>query len=600
MAEQTAVSNVRSEALRLQARELQRRGLDERKNIVGRALKNLDDIGRAFASGLTFGHADEIAGYMESIVHNRPVQEMIAQERARDKTIHPAIAIGGEIAGAIASPISGVGGAFVRGAQGAAKVAKFAAVGATEGAIAGFGHAEGDVLEQAGGTAQGTAVGGVLGATTPPLVGVVVRVMRRILGQKNLDAKTRRAVLELAEKLKQDEVTPEAAAAKLRELGPEAMVADLPGAESVKAQASGVANVPGPARTVAVNALEARAISASDRAEGAIMAGLSDKNAVVTRNALIANRARLARPLYEKAFEEGGILKSPAIDELMEKSVDIKRAIRQARGLPEFADVPDTHIALLDKAYKNIGGKYSKALRAGDKELARDLNELRLSLRKAIVDEVPTYGKALDTFSSETDLIDALDLGRKFIREETETLQSVVEGMTAGEREQFTIGVARTMIERLNTGGDKINVAKRLFGNKAIRAKLESVFPTKEGFAAFEKSMFREAAFAETTTAVLGGSPTARRTTEVADVLGETGLAIRGDAPGIFLALARMARLRPKIPSKQAGEVLFTPGAGPGTMKKAAEEQAIQTITRALSGGIIAGGVQEGSQFGRQ
>jgi hypothetical protein len=133
----------------------------------------VDDAVRSVANGLTFGYMDELAAKADEITGRAgPYKENLDRERARDKQIPAAISIPGEIAGAVgstvlAAPAVGAGAAMA-GLSKIPTVAKFAGLGAAEGALAGSGNAvEGDRLS---GAATGAAIGGAVGTAAPYVV----------------------------------------------------------------------------------------------------------------------------------------------------------------------------------------------------------------------------------------------------------------------------------------------------------------------------------------------------------------------------------------------------------------------------------------------
>ncbi len=150
--------------------------------------------------------------------------------------------------------------------------------------------------------------------------------------------------------------------------------------------------------------LTERAIGAGPR----ITQDITDLTAIGARDInevadeIIKNRSLLASPLYDQAYAAGQI-NSFAIDNLLKKSKDIQYAISEARRLPEYADLPDNSMLMLDKAYKYVGGLANSAKISGKSTQADDLNNLRMSLRNAITDEVPVYGKALVFFRERID-----------------------------------------------------------------------------------------------------------------------------------------------------------------------------------------------------
>jgi hypothetical protein len=573
-----------------QIQEMQRDELMNRQDVVMRGRKFLDDAFRSVASGLTSGFSEEAGAFVESVIRNREYMEELATQRAREKAVDPTTRIIGELTGGVIQGIA-PGAMLFRGTTGAARIAAFAAEAAVEGALSGFGHAEGDAVNRLAGAGQGAAVGAVVGAIAPVVADNVVEGARRLMGHPAVSKAQQQAILKLTKAMQRDEISPDRAMAKLAQLGPEGVIADLPGG-NVRALAEAAANVPGPARQVAERELTTRLTTSSTRVEDAIKVAATDESFLGARNALIETRKAMAKPLYAAAFAKGQI-DNPAITTLIEKSSDVRAAIKQARRFPEYADLPDNHAIMLDKVYKNVGGKASVARRAGDGELARDLDNVRMTLRNAMPEE---YRKALDTFSSESDMIDAIDLGRDFIKMDTEVLSGAVKAMGEGEKQQFIIGVSRAIREKLDNAQDSVATVRRIFGNEGIRERIKIALPGQ--FREFQKTMLQEAVFAKTAAKVLGGSPTATRQAAISDMVSGGKSAVQGDAVGIVQAIARMIPKAP--PSKELGKTLFTtdPGFNRTVMDQIQEQLLRKQLAQPLAGGLIGGAVNQGAQFG--
>ncbi len=96
---------------------------------------------------------------------------------------------------------------------------------------------------------------------------------------------------------------------KLNALGDEAMLADAAG-ENTRGVAAALANMPGPAKEIAVKALEERHAGQADRIQQAALGNLKvDPDATYhsTVEELVTKRRTESKPLYEKAFEGGSV-----------------------------------------------------------------------------------------------------------------------------------------------------------------------------------------------------------------------------------------------------------------------------------------------------
>ena len=127
---------------------------------------------------------------------------------------------------------------------------------------------------------------------------------------------------------------------------------------------------------------------------------------------------------------------------LLDKSKDVQSAIAQAKGLPDYGELPDNSIVLLDKAYKNIGGHANEAKLAGNGEKYRDLNSLRLQLRDAITGGNPQhpYQQALDAFSGPSNSISAVREGQNIFNKEPDEIAAEMARLSPSDREFYRLG----------------------------------------------------------------------------------------------------------------------------------------------------------------
>jgi hypothetical protein len=129
-------------------------------------LEYANSVARAAANGVTFGHADELAGAVGSLAGQRSYSDIRNEQDQgiRDfRESNPVAAYGAEIAGGVAVPV-GVAGNLARGGLTAGNIAKGAAtVGAPLGAVTAIGDAKeiDGVGDLAGEATKGALLGGL-------------------------------------------------------------------------------------------------------------------------------------------------------------------------------------------------------------------------------------------------------------------------------------------------------------------------------------------------------------------------------------------------------------------------------------------------------
>lgn len=509
-------------------------------------------FGRSLLQGLTFNTADEIeAAFRAGAISGPEYQNQLARVRAGIKQYeeqYPGRAFTGELVGGllptaaalIAAPFTG-GATAPAAAAGAARtaaamptlgqtMARGLGYGAASGAAAGAGGAEGGLASRATGAFVGGGSGLILGGVAPAVTGAVGSGTRKVLEATGLmeapDAVSKAQQL-IAKKLAQEGISPQELATRqanvVRTLGArDETLADI-GGESMRRLARGSMAIPNAAQTDVRQMLTERAVGAGPR----ITKDITDLTAIGARDIgevadeIILRRSMLASPLYDQAYAAGQI-NSFAIDNLLKKSKDVQYAINEARKLPQYADLPDNHMLLLDKAYKYVGDLANNAKLSGKTSQANDLNDLRMQLRNAITAEVPVYGKALDTFSSESLLKDALELGSKnFLRKTPAEINREIKKFPGeAEQQMYRLGAVQSVRDEIYGMRETANIADKFLNSREMRDRMRTVFNSQGEYEAFVKNLERERQMAVTRARIEGGSPTAPIQQDIAELSG--------------------------------------------------------------------------------
>lgn len=509
-------------------------------------------FGRSVLQGLSFNFADEAEAALRAGAVSGPRYE---QELARVREgikqyeeAYPGRAFTGEMVGGVVPAIGGLllapftGGtsAVATGARVGQQAAKIpgilsqvkrgTATGAVTGAVSGAGGAEGGAEGRLLGAAVGGATGAATGGATPvatTVLGAGARRAGEAVGVVKPQTATEKAQEILARKIAQEGMTPEQLAARqaeiVRTLGPrDETLADI-GGEGMRRLARGAMAIPQAAETETRQMLAERAVAAGPR----IIKDITDFTAVGARDLdevaaeIVARRKALADPLYEQA-RAAGLVESPKIDTLLQKSKDIQEAISRARRLPEFADLPDNDMRLLDKAYKYVGGLATAARQSGEKERYNDINNLRLELQKAITEKVPVYGRALATFSDESLLADALEAGRtKFMKKTPAQIQRELNQFAdEGQQQMYRLGAIQTLRDEVYGAGETRDIATKFLNDRNMKDRFRLIFNSTGEYENFIKNLQREQSMARTRGMIEGGSPTTRIAQEVAEIQG--------------------------------------------------------------------------------
>ncbi|MGI9345514.1 MAG: hypothetical protein ACR2PW_04535 [Gammaproteobacteria bacterium] len=530
-------------------------------------LQTVEDVGRSLAEGATLGGAGEVAaagqtalrlgalgnpilGAARGLLNPTQTEQIftqeLAQQDARDREIPAGVAIPGQIAGGLAAAaIFGPGAAGTTASRTFPALLRGARVGAGTGAVAGALSAEGPPSQRLEGAVRGGVMGGALGAAAVPVTAAVGRGVRA-LAEPSARRATRRAAQKIEQAFERDQIGPTRAAARARTLGPQATVADV-GGRNVQRLARGVTASPGAAERLAGRTLEGRALSQPSRIAQAVNRIRGGRNFASSVDDVVAIRRSNADELYAEALDQAtslpsrGRLVGNEITELIEDSPRVRAAIRQAKSFRRFRQLPDNDYRVLDQAYKNLGGQARAINREGNPVLAANMRNEASELLAAISDEVPAYRRAVEVFSDESSLLDALQDGRSFLRADSAVTRRLIQDMTDGEREMFTIGVGQALEDisgRVRSGAD---ATRRLFATPEIRDKIRAALPDNRQFRQFQSTMLREAQFGQTRNAVLSGSRTATLQEDIADLAAPARSAIEATQAATVGGLSGLA-----------------------------------------------------------
>lgn len=505
-------------------------------------------FGRSVLQGLTFGFSDEAEAAMRAGATSGPRYEQeLARVRAgikRYEEQYPVRSFAGEAIGGLAPAVAGIlaapftGGASTAAtAAGAARIpglasmmARGAGAGAATGALSGAGTAQGGLEDRVLGATLGGVTGGVLGGATPAVTSAVGAGARRVgeaTGIVRQQDPLNKAQEIIARSIAREGMTPAELAARqaetVRRLGArDETIADIAG-EGVRRLARGAMAIPQGAETEARQMLTERMVAAGPR----IIKDITELTAVGARDLdevaqdIVNRRSLLSTPFYDQARAAGQV-ESFAIDNLLKKSKDIQTAIANARRLPQFADLPDNDMVMLDKAYKYVGDLVESAKLSGEKERFRDLESLRTQLRDAITEKVPVYGRALETFSGESMLYDALNSGRdKFLRKTpAEIRRELDQFKDEGQQQMYRLGAIQTLRDEIYGMRETADVASKFLNDRNMKDRFKLIFNSTGEYEDFIKNLQREQSMARTRGAIEGGSPTARIQQEIAEVEG--------------------------------------------------------------------------------
>lgn len=513
--------------------------------------------------GLTFGFSDEAEAGIKALLGKGTYEQnlaslQLAQEEFRQES--PVTAIGTEIVGGL--PLMALGGlgamrgvqALQRTAPGIAErvspamtgVTGAAATGAAGAGLAGAGTAEpGMRMAGATGAAPIGAALGTAGTVIPRAIGQVPMVERGIeIGRRALGLGgdyARQADVKLLQALQRDGFSPQQVAERIRKIKesgykPETLIEF--GGENTRALADVVAGYPG-----ASQAARALAEERGGGQAGRVMTDFREAFRVNTdafdlAEDIIRQRDRASKPLYQQAYQEGGVISDDRIMGFM-KIPQFKDAYARARRIAaldgielppdptKMGDVGGFDLMTLDYIKRGLDDVLFTGKQPGSGMGKTELAKLKERRNEfvGIVDEAgpASYKQARQAFAGPTEVLDAIEQGKKFATLDARALKRQYDSLTPAEQEGFKVGVYDSIRTNINKGADGSDALRRVWGSPEKRDQLQ-VFLGTETFQDLTNQLAREKVIRQTDVRMMGGSPTQRRQLAQREFEAEEGL----------------------------------------------------------------------------
>lgn len=503
-------------------------------------------FGRAALQGLSMGFSDEIEAQMRAARGEGEYGQILAEIQAAKRQFeqeNPMTSLATEIVGGIPTMFAGglglartasmIPSITSRLSPTAIRYGGAAGSGAVTGGISGAGTSQPG--ERVSGALGGAATGAVLGPVSEVATQGVQSVVRRgkqgiksMVGADQVADFKKRADEKLIQALQRDGFTPTQIIEKLKVAQragykPEAIV-DL-GGENTQRLADVVAQYPGAAQ-VARDMAEERAAGQAGRITQDFQAALRFQgSASELADEIATNRTQLAAPLYQQAYQEGGVINDKRLNKFFEISA-FKDAYKTARELAELdgvrlpADIEDLKalggfdLRTLDYIKRGLDDVlYVKSIPTSGtgKQVIGRLKDKRREF-VSILDEVgpPSYKQARDVFAGQTEVLDAIQAGQNFTNLSPDQLSKMFGKMTQGEKEGFRAGVYESVKQNIAKGADGANVLRRVWNSPQKREQLR-VIVGEDNWGDLTNALTREKIIFQTGARITGGSQTMPR-----------------------------------------------------------------------------------------
>lgn len=539
---------------------------------------SISPFGAALSSagqGLSLGWLDEAVGLISP-----EAKQSMREYQAKAQEQYPITSLIGEVGAPVGAALAAApftGGASLStipqtlartgGKQALKRLGGLTATGSAIGGIAGGGYSEEEFGTPEFASDVGTgAAGGAAFSLLLPLAGkgvqgIARKVSEALPREKNVQSIAQRKILEA---LGRDRMTPEAALAELGRLGPGATLADV--GENLMGLTRAATSQPGQARTVADALYRERSQGARGRITDALQTAFGkEENFYGELRGLQEQMRQLSAPAYQKAYSQP-IPFSGRLQELSARP-SIKKAIGQAklnaaeegRELPMSVRVVDGE-EIVDgvpdmRAWDDIKKGLDDVIDSGTDPVTGKLNaDARRAVGTkrellSILDDInPAYKEARSVFAGPKRNEIALEMGRKFMREDAEVISEQLAELSGAEQAFFRSGAMRAMRDKILENQNPRSVIEKLERN----GKLRAVVPDDEAYEEFVEALQREAKFQETANKIRGGSPTARIEAEKLDMGIDPGVVsdiARGNLGQAAAGLARNISGRMQLPS---------------------------------------------------
>lgn len=549
----------------------------------------LDDVGRQLAKGVPVigGALDEanaaVASVLPEALGGAPYEESLEYQRARDRfreaqnpessaAVQLAGGIGGTLAGAraLGVPLSGSSAVPL-----SYRMAGGVAAGLPIGAADGFARGEGGATNRSTNAMFGGLVGGTVGAVAPVVGQTVSSGVQRVRDFLTSDAVlsrlgiSREAANVLIRQLGTDDTLSGTGAARIRQGGPDAMVADAgPAAANLLDTAL---ERSGPGSTAARNAIEQRATTANQRLTQTMDQTFGRPVGVETRQAGIRQgTAGARRTAYDDAYDQpidyasaGGREVEGLLGRVPQEAVNQANRLMRVEGQQSrqimarvnpdgtvaFERMPDVRqLDYLTRALNEVaaGAEGQGALR-GTTAAGRAYGGLATEIRQRLRTLVPEYGQALDIAADPIRRVQATEFGATILnpRVTREQVARQFAGMGGGERRAAISGLrdqideiaanVKEMASDPNIDARQLRETFKALSSQAARQKITTAIG-QPAARVFYSQVGRSVRALELRASVARNSRTFGRQATDAQVKAQTepgviGLALEGEIP---------------------------------------------------------------------
>ena len=489
---------------------------------AGATMNFADEIAGAYGAATELFKSGDIGGAKEKYAEYR---DLVRKKDMAAQLLAPEQFSKGQAAGSVATMALPGGIAFKAGSKlpVAGQILTSGGVGAAATALPQIGAGEGGMVQRASNVDPlSTAIGGTLGAVAPVagrMVGAGVRGVQN-LREKGVGGFSGAASRRVAGKLSGTQEAGQDIQAYLNNLGPEAMLADIPGRP--RSMAQGLATIPGQGQEVLARNIVARGEGSGQRIEDVMTQRIDEPN--VGFEETLAQQQRKSSefgPMYDAAIQS-------------EKTFDVD-TLRSALVL-YGKDASRTVRAQMNAVLKDLGKsgdvsaeKLHNARSALSDAIFKEGGSVAVNLKPILhkiddrLDELPTYAAARSGYSDASSIQRAVEDGeRVFTGGKTsamspKALEAKLAGMNEMERAAFQKGARDYIGALMGTSRNDAAAAWAEF-SKSWNAEKLRMLVGEDDAAAITQRLLAEQEFSKTRSDVMQGSQTGFRSEASADL----------------------------------------------------------------------------------
>lgn len=551
---------------------------------------------RAVGQGITFGTLDELeaalrTGSISGADYERQRNQLRAQQKQFGEDM-PIVKTSLELGGGFAVPF-GVARqvaklapetqALITGTSIMGQAGRGSAVGATTGALSGYGYSEKDPVSE---TIMGSVFGFGLGGSVPLIINKAGSVIKNVLNASGIGDQATASSKMLANYMQKDNLTPQEAYDALNELRrigvPNPVIADL--GKNLNDLAYNAYIVQSKAKGSTAKFLESRMIDQpNDIVQGLVeKAGLSkDVNGYEYLTALAENQASKASAAYPNAYRLAidarpfrTYIDRPVFVEAYKEAQ--KRAAVKGETLPPLESIRNAQSVPTDILHKikiGLDGLIEKETDAVTTKVTgygRDLINVKNEFNDKIKSLNNDYRLANAEFADAEKIRKSFDMGQKYQNLDTKEAIANIKKMNSDEKEAFRLGMMADINKRVGEfkGGDftrqifKSNNQKLLIRNAFTDTVDENgnvIKSAQDAYTDFSQYIKGLEQQSKTAKKIIGGSPSGERlsTQAQANELGSITQSIAtGDLKGTALGLLKNALARSRGISGETSEAL--------------------------------------------